>query len=86
MAGREAQRREHQDVDLGMAEEPEEMLPEQRRPALVQGIPRGVHERHVVQDHAGRDEEARAEVAIEEQHQRGRRQRREGEQAEDRDQ
>ena len=33
---REAQRGQHQDVDLGVAQEPEQVLPEQRRPALVQ--------------------------------------------------
>ena len=33
--GGEAQRGQHQDVDLGVAEEPEEVLPEERRAALV---------------------------------------------------
>ena len=53
------------DVDLGMSEEPEEMQPEERRAVAVA-------DDVAVDQIAGGDKEARAEMAIgEEQHERG---------------
>ena len=58
---RHAHSRKNRDVNLGMAEEPEQVLPQQRRTALVPGD-------HLIGDHqAAGNEEARARDAIEQQ-------------------
>ena len=64
------------DVDLGMSEEPEQMLPQQRRAALV------AHDLAV--HHHQRNVEAGAEVAIEQQQDAGRKQHAERQQSENR--
>ena len=53
--------RKDRDVDLGMAKEPEQILPQKRRTG-------GMVQNHAVDDINGREEEAGAEVTIAEQH------------------
>src|SRR5262249_53163626 len=65
------------DVDLRVAEEPEEVLPEYRRAAFM-------IDHLIVDDQTRRNEEARAAYAIEKQQDSARQKDREGEQREDR--
>ena len=75
---RHAHARKNGDVHLGMAEEPEQVLPQKRRTALVPGD-------HLIGDHepAG-NEEACAGKAIEQEQDAGREEHAERQQAEDR--
>ncbi len=63
----DAHRRQDHDVDLGVAEEPEEVLPEEQLPAA------GVRPRLAGNDHPRREEERGPERAVEEQHDERRR-------------
>ena len=65
---------QNRDVNLRMSEEPEQVLPEQRRSA-------GVRLQMVADDQAGRDEKAGARHAIEDQQQASGQEHRKGEQA-----
>ena len=59
--GRESHARQDDDVDLGMAEEPEEMQPEHGRAGAARL-------RNAIDDDAGWEKKARAEVAVGEEH------------------
>ena len=73
---RHAHAGENRDIDFRVSEEPEQMLPQDRRTAAaVDDL--------IVDDQPGRDEEARAEVAVEQQQDTGGEQNTEGQQAED---
>ena len=63
--------RQDGDVDLGVAEEPEEVLPEERRSARVRL-------QLVAEDQTRRDEEAGARHAVEDEQDAGGQQHREG--------
>ncbi len=74
--GHDAERRQRDDVDLGMPEEPEQVLEQDRAAAAIAELLA-----HLDQ---GRHEEAGSQHAVEQHHHRGDEQRREGEQGHDR--
>ena len=76
--GDDAETGQNEHVNLGMAEEPEEMLPEQRRAAAA-AVPR-----RAADDQAAGREEARAGQAVHQLHERRGLQRREREQEQER--
>ena len=77
--GDDAHRRQDQDVDLGMSEKPEQVLPQQRIAAAGNAL-----QRHAADDETARQEEARAGMAIHQLEDGRRLQRRECEQQQQR--
>jgi hypothetical protein len=74
--GHDAERRQRDDVDLGMSEEPEQVLEQDRTAAVVSELLALVDER--------RHEEARAERLVQDHHDRAHEERRKRKQREDR--